>query len=160
MRSKKCVWTSVEVVGFFQVIIMKVFQSSSYRRDDETGTALIELALCIPLLVTMFVGIFELSSWLNQYLAVSRLAYEGARYASTVPALQDNSESSTVRDVMNRIEHLKVQYSLPATTTSQLTRTEGVENSVLLTVSAPHQFTLLPMSSTVNVKVKMAYLYR
>ncbi|MCB0331898.1 MAG: pilus assembly protein [Bdellovibrionales bacterium] len=140
---------------------MKVFSNSSLAKRHESGTALVELALCIPLLVTMFVGIFELSAWLNQYLAVSRLAYEGARYASTVPALQDNSESSTARDVMNRIEQLKVQYSLPETTTSQLTRTDGSEdNSVLLTVSAPHQFTLLPMSTTVNVKVKMAYLYR
>lgn len=51
----------------------------------ERGNALVELALTLPLLLTLTLGAVELGRGLNTYLALVNAAREGARWWSTHP---------------------------------------------------------------------------
>lgn len=51
-------------------------------RTDETGAAVIEFALSLPVLVTMIYGIFELSQLFEANAGMQHALGEGARYAT------------------------------------------------------------------------------
>jgi Flp pilus assembly protein TadG len=51
----------------------------------EPGNALVELALTLPLLLTLTLGAVELGRGLNTYLALVNASREGARWWSTRP---------------------------------------------------------------------------
>ncbi|MDD3269408.1 MAG: pilus assembly protein [Syntrophomonadaceae bacterium] len=47
---------------------------------NEHGQALVEMALVLPLLLLLFLGIFEFGRILGSYMLISNLSREGARY--------------------------------------------------------------------------------
>ena len=51
-------------------------------RRDESGAAIIEFALSVPILVTMIYGIFELSQLFEANAGMQHALGEGARYAT------------------------------------------------------------------------------
>lgn len=53
------------------------------------GQVILEFAIILPIFVMLFILTFEIGRALQVYLALSRLAYEGARYASTQPGLEE-----------------------------------------------------------------------
>lgn len=46
----------------------------------ENGQGLVEMALVLPILLLLFMGIFEFGRILGSYMVISNLAREGARY--------------------------------------------------------------------------------
>jgi Flp pilus assembly protein TadG len=63
---------------------MAVDQSRSGRkRRGERGQSLVELALTLPVLLLLLVGVVEVGNGLNAYLTVVDAAREGARYGIT-----------------------------------------------------------------------------
>ena len=56
--------------------------------SSERGVAMLEFTLVAPLMALMIVATYDLGNALNQYLALSRVVYEGARYAATLPGLE------------------------------------------------------------------------
>ncbi len=60
----------------------------SLGRDD-TGSALVEGAVLLPLLVILFLGVFEFSWFFYQQHLVSMGVRDGARYLARVPASCD-----------------------------------------------------------------------
>ena len=51
-------------------------------RRDESGAAIIEFALSVPILVTMIYGIFELSQLFEANAGMQHALGEGARFAT------------------------------------------------------------------------------
>ena len=51
-------------------------------RDDDSGVALVELALVLPLLAMLLFGMLDFGRALNYWLDTTHLANEGARYAA------------------------------------------------------------------------------
>jgi Flp pilus assembly protein TadG len=51
-----------------------------FKKDD--GQAMVELALILPVLLLIIMGIFEFGFMFNNYLTLSNVSREAARYAS------------------------------------------------------------------------------
>ena len=63
-------------------------RSSAACSTDIKGVALIEFAVALPFLVLMVLSVADVSLAINNYLKLNWITYEGARYASRVPALE------------------------------------------------------------------------
>ncbi len=50
------------------------------RFGNEHGQAMVEMALVLPLLLLLFLGIFEFGRIMGSYMLISNLSREGARY--------------------------------------------------------------------------------
>jgi Flp pilus assembly protein TadG len=59
-----------------------VFQIIRNRLADQRGTAVIEMALALPLLLVLVLGILDFGKAFNYWNDVNHLAAEGARYAA------------------------------------------------------------------------------
>lgn len=55
------------------------------RRSGDRGASLVELALALPLLVMLLVGMVSAGIAYNHQLALTHAAREGGRYAATLP---------------------------------------------------------------------------
>lgn len=55
------------------------------RRSRDRGASLVELALALPLLVMLLVGMVSAGIAYNNQLALTHAAREGGRYAATLP---------------------------------------------------------------------------
>ncbi len=64
------------------------FLRTPSRLDDQKGATLVESAIVLPFLLMMVVATYDLGGALNQYLILNRIAYEGTRYAATLPGLK------------------------------------------------------------------------
>lgn len=53
--------------------------------NQEHGAVLIETALVVPLLVFMLLSVFDIGLMLCKHMEISRISYEGARYAASLP---------------------------------------------------------------------------
>lgn len=51
-------------------------------RNNEAGAALMEAALTLPILLVMAISIIDMGNWFFQHYTMSRVAYEGARFAA------------------------------------------------------------------------------
>lgn len=66
-------------------------QIDSCRSNDESGIALVEFLIAFPFLFVFLIGMFDLGVALNKYYTLNRIAYEGTRYAASLPVLEPNS---------------------------------------------------------------------
>lgn len=62
--------------------------SAFSEKCAERGTAMIEAAIVFPFIILMVCATCDLGAALNQYLALNRVVYEGARYAASLPGLE------------------------------------------------------------------------
>lgn len=69
-----------------------------YRRKNlgknEAGQAIFELSIILPLLTLMIISTVDVGRALTQYLTLTRITYEGARYAASLPGLEENDSNS------------------------------------------------------------------
>jgi len=80
----------------------------SYK--EENGVAMVEFALILPLMLLLIISTFDLGNAINQYMALSRIAYEGTRYAATIPGL----EQTTAGAGGSSVNHDKVKVRVQA----------------------------------------------
>jgi hypothetical protein len=60
---------------------------------EERGQSLVEMALILPILLLLVVGIVDLGRAFNNHVIITNAAREGARYASRYPwAVEENGE--------------------------------------------------------------------
>ena len=117
----------------------------SRRADGERGTAVIEFALILPLLMCIILGMFTGGVLANRQIEITHAAREGARYGSMVP-VSDSFLSGTwatnVRDVV---------VALP-TTNSRPTRSASPSSTVTFRspspTPTPPRLTTRPASTT------------
>ncbi len=55
---------------------------------DQRGVAFSEFIISVPFLMVMLFGIVNLGIGLNRYYTINRIAYEGVRYAASIPQLE------------------------------------------------------------------------
>lgn len=70
-------------------------------RCDERGANLVELALLLPLLVLLLVGVADFGRAFNSYIIITNASREGARYASRFPWLEDAAIQVAIREAAN-----------------------------------------------------------
>lgn len=58
---------------------------------DEKGTAMIEFVSILPSLVMLLLGMLEVATGIEQWLLLNQIGYEGARYAASLPELEQTS---------------------------------------------------------------------
>lgn len=112
-------------------------------RNAERGTALIEAALTIPILLLLTVGIFEVGRAYETWQVLSNAAREGARMAVT-----PNSDPDTVEALVhNYMADGQLSYEDAAAVTVNQGATIVVNGSTvgasLVTVDYPFQFIML-----------------
>jgi Flp pilus assembly protein TadG len=66
------------------------------RAHGERGQAAVELALVLPLLLTILYAMFQFGQVYLQYQEVSAATSEGARQASSMVAVPDPLRTSTI----------------------------------------------------------------
>ena len=62
---------------------------SRNESNAQSGIALLELSLILPILILVIVGSFECNRMLNSYLSTTRIAYEVVRYGISYPGLEE-----------------------------------------------------------------------
>ena len=68
-------------------------------RNRERGSAMVEAAICIPLLLVLMVGIFEVGRAYETWQVLTNAAREGAR-AATMPSSDPNNTRELIRQYM------------------------------------------------------------
>lgn len=76
-----------------------------YRPHSQSGAAMLEFAIIIPLFVLIMAGIVDLGRGLEQYFALRRLAYESGRMASNTEQLERGRYSPDESDGQSASVH-------------------------------------------------------
>ena len=111
-------------------------------RRDQRGTALIEMAFTLPLLLLISVGIIEFGRAFQTWQIVTNAAREGARVA-VLPGYSDSMVTSRVQ------QYIQVGVLGPATPTIAIQRNvsvsygTGTATGSKVTVSYPYKFMVL-----------------
>ena len=71
--------------------------STPFLLSNKDGQALTEFTMILPVLFLMFMGVIDISRALNQYLMLSRIAYEGSRYAASTAGIESAFRQDRVR---------------------------------------------------------------
>lgn len=69
-------------------------QMSHARRARQSGSAMIEMALIMPVAAILFMGMIDIGQIFLDYLRMSEVTYEGARLAAKMVALESPSSST------------------------------------------------------------------
>ena len=71
-------------------------------RRDERGAAVVEMALSLPILITVIYGIFELSQLFEADASMQHALGEGARFATLCIPNGDGCDSESTTDIKAR----------------------------------------------------------
>ncbi len=102
------------------------------KRDDR-GTALVELALLLPVILTIFFGIIEMGLLFNAWVSVQHAAALGARYAvtgrTTCPSGGSGRTGCIVSEALTGVAHLKGPKTVTVTSWAYPDYTVAVSDS-------------------------------
>lgn len=122
---------------------MKPIRRLTTRGAQETGTALLEAAITVPILLLLTVGIFEFGRAYQTWQVLTNAAREGARM-SVLPNQADGSVEARVLDYM---ESGQLQNAGTAEVTvdrnAELQVGGGTVSASRVTVSYPFDFIVL-----------------
>ena len=92
-------------------------------KKTEAGQALVEFAICLPLLLTILCGIFDFGwVYMNEY-EVNHASYEAARYAAlhanddgiTRSTLENNMKALVEQNLSHKDSSLNISFTWPDT---------------------------------------------
>jgi hypothetical protein len=145
----------------------------------DSGQALLELAIVLPVLIFIFFSIIDIGQMINQYLTLTEVAYEGARLGASLPGLppvpgaNDDSLKSCleIKDRVYSILELTgyeeardycevtIAYEPPAAAQAQAPGSTG--QSVHVSVRVPfHPFLNLYSGLHISVTATAPYLFK
>ena len=144
------------------------------RRNRESGQALVEFALIVPVFVMLVVGVIQFAVGLNYWLDMQRIANQGARWAvvnnwTTCPrgsvscANVDAPPFTRPQTLQNLLHHEVVSQGLTDTVTvavcypddgSAATPLEASGTPVRVTLTAPFQFAPIVRVGTINLRAE------
>jgi hypothetical protein len=124
--------------------------------SSEKGNSIIEFVFCFPFVLLVFVCSIDLGRALNSYFTITRVVYEGARYAGQVGALEvaapDSAASALTYPghirVRNRVDLLLIRYDInPSNLPADYLKTERItygpgatrRDEVRITLKIPFQ---------------------
>jgi Flp pilus assembly protein TadG len=106
-------------------------------RRGESGQGLVEMAILLPLLLVLVVGVVEVASGINTYITVVNSARDGARLASKGVANDDAIRTL----IVNETDRLRDPVDPNADVTIDRTTVDGVD-AVKVTVCNDHSLLL------------------
>jgi len=68
------------------------------RRERTRGQSLVEFALCIPVLILILIGIFDLGRVFNAYIVVTNASREGAYFGVLNPSDTDGIVARAINE--------------------------------------------------------------
>lgn len=89
-------------------------QSTVRRIIAEPGQALVELAITLPTLLLVLVGLISIGLLLNSQIILTQAAWEGARAGATIsdPAAGDAQVTAAVRSALSGLNADEVQIDI------------------------------------------------
>jgi Flp pilus assembly protein TadG len=125
-------------------------------RPAERGSALLEMALTLPLLLLVSVAIFELGRAYQTQQILTNAAREGARMA-VLPDASSSNIQTRVREYLQMGQLSNVDTAtVNVTTTATIPMGASTVSASLVTVNYPFQFTVLgPVARLVVPKSKL-----
>ena len=112
-----------------------------FQANSERGNALIEFLLCFPFVLTVFMFSIDLGRALNTYFTITRIVYEGTRYAGQVGTLEVQDCRTLTQAtpfpghmlVRSRIDTLLIRYNInPGTLTPDYLRTRRIAKDITI----------------------------
>ena len=117
-------------------------------RRDRRGVALIEMALALPILVTLLFGIVTYGSWIALAHAVQQSANEGAR--ASLAGLTQAERATLAQDTAYKM--LKRSYAIDPQTVSVIVQDDGDTLVLDVAYDASHNpllsLPMIPLPST------------
>lgn len=105
------------------------------RRDD--GQSLVELALVLPILLALLVGILEMGRAWNVYQVITNAAREGGRAA----VIQTNTESEVRTTIDGYLSDAGLDPAVGTVTISG--QSDGIGKPTRVAIAYPYQFAFL-----------------
>ena len=129
---------------------MKSFRTRRLAGDD-AGTALLETAMTLPLLLMVCIGIFEFGRAYQTWQILTNAAREGARLA-VLPGMTDSTVETRVQDYLeDGMVGAPDSASVDITRDNTISIGAGTATASRVTVSYPYTFMVLqPISKLVN----------
>ncbi len=117
-------------------------QSMRWRRDDR-GTALIEMAFTLPLLLLISIGIIEFGRAFQTWQILTNAAREGARVA-VLPGISDSMVTARVQEYIQAgVLDASVTPTITIQRNASISYGSGTATGSKVLVSFPYQFMVL-----------------
>ena len=151
-----------------RVTSRQLFGVSSLRQEarafSERGSVMSEGAISLSALIILMIGVFDLGSALNQQLTVSRIAYEGARYGSSLAGLEQCTASCSSLplhgNIITRLRTLLTQSGFNPVQAQLVTTFNSTSREIMVSVSYPYR-SVFPASFVNNTysEVRSSHLF-
>lgn len=112
------------------------------RRRNETGQAMVEFALILPILMAILLGILQFGIIFNNYITLTDATRAGARKAAVSRFLNDNGASAKVA-VENSAQGLNQSVLDPTISVTASPDWLTAGNQVTVTASYPYTINIL-----------------
>jgi Flp pilus assembly protein TadG len=113
------------------------------NRNRERGSAMVETAICIPLLLVLMVGIFEVGRAYETWQVLTNAAREGARMA-VMPSGSTADTTALVRAYMSNGQLTKAATaSVVVNEAASITVNGNPVSASMVTVDYPFEFIML-----------------
>ena len=113
-----------------------------WRRDDR-GTALIEMAFTLPLLLLISIGIIEFGRAFQTWQVLTNAAREGARVA-VLPGISDSMVTARVQEYIDAgVLDASVTPTITIQRNASISYGSGTATGSKVTVSYPYHFMVL-----------------
>jgi len=117
-------------------------QSKRWRRDDR-GTALIEMAFTLPLLLLISIGIIEFGRAFQTWQILTNAAREGARVA-VLPGISDSMVTARVQEYIQAgVLDPNVTPTITIQRNATISYGSGTATGSKVTVNFPYHFMVL-----------------
>ena len=120
------------------------------RQSNESGSELIELAIVLPILVLIVMGIVDFGFLFQRYEVVTNAAREGARLS-----VLGGSTGYELADVQSRVQSYLASGGLTGPSTIEMTNTSETIAGVTMTtrtVTVTYPTQLLYIGPTINLR--------
>lgn len=121
----------------------------SGARSSDSGNALVEFALVMPIVIVLLVGMIDVARAANAYATLSSAAREGSHYAALHPTAAPSAITSAVRA---RVEPLD-----PASVSVEATYNDGSSFVSWPTSGIPAS---TPAATSIPARVRVSYPWR
>ena len=117
--------------------------TDTQRQKNDRGAALIEMALTLPLLLLLSVGVFEFGRAFQTWQVLTNATREGARVA-TLPGTSDTAVSTRVQDYLEAGQLPSASFASILITRDVVISIGGADTSASrVTVNYPFEFIVL-----------------
>ena len=129
----------------------------------ENGVATMETVIVLPLLLLLFLGISEMGYMLCKQIEISKITYEGARYAASLPGLDAGDLTVYKTRVLERMSQLYSFYGMNEDESAANVEYVNIDGNMYIRVTLSSTYKpitpLLSEFTNINSQANAPYLY-